>query len=100
MNIYKFKQFIWTPSNILYFLNVHPFSPGGFLTFLVALAQILAGQFTLSQPGMQIMPPTTGTPGFSDLPTALNLVHGGKKPREIADKDLHLYIQGNFVQKL
>ena len=46
------------------------------------------------------MPTTTGTPGFSDLPTALNLVHGGKKTWEIVDKDLHLYIQGNFVQKL
>ena len=38
---------------------------------MVALAQILAGHFSLSQPGMQIMPPTTGTPRFSDLPTAL-----------------------------
>ena len=34
----KFKKLIWTPSNISSFLNVRPFSPGGFFTFLVALA--------------------------------------------------------------
>ena len=37
--------------------------------------KILANQLTLSQPGGQIMPIyviTTGPPGFSDLPTALN----------------------------
>ena len=62
--------------------------------------QILTDQLTLSQPEVQIMLTTTGTPRFSGLPTALNLMHGGKKPREIVDKDLHLYIQGNFVQKL
>ena len=37
-------------------------------------------QLTLSQPGVQIMLTTTGTPGFSDLPTALNLMHGRKNP--------------------
>ena len=39
--------------------------------------QILADQFTLTQPrgaGGQICPPNnTGTPGFSDLPTALTV---------------------------
>ena len=37
-NIYKIKNFTWTPNNIFDFLNVHPFSPGGFFTFWVVVA--------------------------------------------------------------
>ena len=32
---------------------------------------ILSDQLTLSQPGEQVMPVTTCSPGFSDLPTTL-----------------------------
>ena len=70
------ESIIWQ----FYFLTLRTFLPRGFFTFLVAVAhgvpwhpQILADQLTLSQPGgtdyaQQI---TTGTPGLSDLPTAL-----------------------------
>ena len=43
-------------------------------------SQILADQLILSQPGGQIMPTyiiTTGTPGFSDLLTALCIFLAG-----------------------
>ena len=38
-NIHKIKNVTWGPNNYFDFLNVCPFSPGGFFTFLVALTQ-------------------------------------------------------------
>ena len=41
----KIKNVTCTPNNNFYFLNVCPFSPGGFFTFLVVVAHGVASEF-------------------------------------------------------
>ena len=65
----KFKKLIWTPSNISSFLNVRPFSPGGFFTFLVTLAHDVSSACT----------------SFKS-PTYIYLRCGKKKPKSRSNK--------------
>ena len=64
--------------------------------------QILADQLTLFQPGGtdNALLITTGTPGFSDLPTALwpeKHLALGPIPKPIPDVQLYLKIGGDFA---